>query len=275
VSKAARHLIAFDLGAESGRGILGQFDGQRLQLTELHRFANEPVRIFDRLYWDPLRLFAQLKVGLQAFSSGHGRQLHGMGMDTWGVDFALLGRDGSLLENPRHYRDARTDGMLELAFERVPREEIFERSGAQFMKLNTLYQLLAMKEQASPVLEAAAHFLMMPDLFNYFFTGERVSEFTDATTTQFYDPRQGRWSTELLDKLLRGRGPAPRHRCRVRSGSRAGAGAGYPRHGIGRGGRAGNRTGLRVHQLGYVVVDGCSSGRAHDLAPRPAAQFHQ
>lgn len=201
MSEAARHLIAFDLGAESGRGILGQFDGQRLQLTELHRFANEPVQVFDRLYWNPLKLFAELKASLQAFSSGHGRQLHGMGMDTWGVDFALLGTDGSLLENPRHYRDARTDGMLELAFEKVSREEIFERSGAQFMRLNTLYQLLAMKEQASPVLEVAAHFLMMPDLFNYFFTGERVSEFTDATTTQFYDPRQGRWSTELLEKL--------------------------------------------------------------------------
>ena len=195
------HLIAFDLGAESGRAILGQLDGRQLELTELHRFANGPVQVFDRLYWDPLRLFGELKAGLQAFSARYGRQLDGLGMDTWGVDFALLGRDGTLLENPRHYRDPRTDGMMERAFERVPREEVFERTGAQFMKLNTLYQLLAMRVQESPILDVATDFLMMPDLFNYLFTGERVSEFTDATTTQFYDPRQGRWATELLDKL--------------------------------------------------------------------------
>ncbi|MFH1571964.1 MAG: rhamnulokinase family protein [Gemmatimonadota bacterium] len=201
MSGKGHRLIAFDLGAESGRAILGQLDGRRLELTELHRFANGPVRVFDRLYWDPLRLFGELKAGLRAFAAQHGRQLDGLGMDTWGVDFALLGRDGSLLENPRHYRDARTDGMMERAFERVPREEIFAHTGAQFMKLNTLYQLLAMKVQASPVLEIATHFLMMPDLFNYLFTGEKVSEFTDATTTQFYDPRQGRWATELLARL--------------------------------------------------------------------------
>jgi len=201
VAGTGHNLIAFDLGAESGRAILGKLAGGKLELTELHRFANGPVQLFDRLYWDPLRLFAELKTGLQAFSARYGRQLDGLGMDTWGVDFALLGHDGTLLENPRHYRDPRTDGMMERAFERVPRERIFERTGAQFMKLNTLYQLLAMKVQESPVLDVATDFLMMPDLFNYLFTGEKVSEFTDATTTQFYDPRQGRWATELLDEL--------------------------------------------------------------------------
>jgi len=201
VAGNGHHLIAFDLGAESGRAILGQLDGKKLELSELHRFSNGPVQVFDRLYWDPLRLFAELKSGLQAFSAQYGRRLDGLGMDTWGVDFALLGHDGTVLENPRHYRDPRTDGMMERAFERVSREEIFERTGAQFMKLNSLYQLLAMKVQQSPVLDVATDLLMMPDLFNYLFTGEKVSEFTDATTTQFYDPRQGRWATELLEQL--------------------------------------------------------------------------
>jgi rhamnulokinase len=192
-------LLAFDLGAESGRAMLGQFDGARLELSEIHRFANGPVQVFEHLYWDPLRLFAEMQQGLELAAGQGGADA--LGIDTWGVDFALLGKGDVLLENPRHYRDPRTDGMLEAAFARVPREEIFARTGAQFMQLNTLYQLLAMKLQDSPVLEAARCFLMMADLFNFLFTGEKVCEFSNATTTQFYDPRQGRWSTELLEKL--------------------------------------------------------------------------
>lgn len=193
------HLLAFDLGAESGRAILGLFDGKRLELSEVHRFPNVPVQIFDHLYWDPLRLFAELQHGLGLCAS-RGR-LDAMGIDTWGVDFALLGRGDVLLENPRHYRDPRTDGMLEAAFARLPRAAIFARTGVQFLKINTLYQLLAMRLQQSPVLEMAEHFLMMADLFNFFFTGVKVCEFSNATTTQFYDPSAGRWSTEVLEQL--------------------------------------------------------------------------
>jgi rhamnulokinase len=168
-------------------------------LEELHRFQNGPVQIFDRLYWDPLRLFAEMQQGLSLFAREHGGDLAAIGVDTWGVDFALLGPDDALLDNPRNYRDPRTDGMLEEAFARMPREEIFAHTGVQFMKLNTLYQLLSLRD--SPLLQLAQTFLMMADLFNFYFTGTKVCEFSNATTTQFYDPRQSAWSTELLKGL--------------------------------------------------------------------------
>ncbi len=194
-------LLAFDLGAESGRGILGRFDGERLELTELRRFPNGPVRLFKSLYWDPLRLFSELLETLRCYAGQHGGQLDAIGIDAWGVDFALLGPGDILLENPRSYRDPRTEGMLERAFEIVPREEIFQRTGIQFMRLNTLYQLLAMREAGSPLLDLAQHLLLMPDLFNFFLTGDKRSEFTNATTTQLYDPRLGTWSWELVERL--------------------------------------------------------------------------
>jgi rhamnulokinase len=194
-------LLAFDLGAESGRGILGSFDGERLELTELRRFPNGPVRLFQSLYWDPLRLFSELLETLRCYADGYGGQLDAIGIDAWGVDFALLGPGDILLENPRHYRDSRTEGMLERAFEIVPREEIFQRTGIQFMRLNTLYQLLAMREAESPLLDLAQHLLLVPDLFNFFLTGVKRSEFTNATTTQLFDPRLGSWSQELMERL--------------------------------------------------------------------------
>ncbi len=199
MSKNAKKLLAFDLGAESGRAILGHFDGEHLALEEMHRFANSPVRLFDRLYWNPLGLFAEMKKGLGLCARQHGRQLDSIGIDTWGVDFALLGPGDALLDNPRNYRDPRTDGMLEQAFSQVPRAEIFAHTGIQFMKFNTLYQLLSMRE--SPLLDQAQTLLLMGDLFNFFFTGNKVCEFSNATTTQFYDPTQGEWAHELLSKL--------------------------------------------------------------------------
>jgi rhamnulokinase len=193
-------LLAFDLGAESGRAVLGRFDGDRLRLTEVHRFPNEPVRLADGLHWDVLRLFAEVKRGLALCAKKHGRPAS-IGLDTWGVDFALLDGKGSLIGNPHHYRDRRTDGMLEEAFRRVGREEIFERTGIQFMQFNTLYQLLSMAMDRSPMLEAAEVLLMMPDLFNYWLSGRAVCEFTDATTSQCYDPRAGGWATSMLERL--------------------------------------------------------------------------
>ncbi|MGQ9628001.1 MAG: rhamnulokinase [Anaerolineae bacterium] len=195
------NFIAFDLGAESGRGVLGQFDGERLTLREIHRFPNGPVRLLDSIHWDVLRLFMEIKQSLGLYVQEYGAEVAGIGLDTWGVDFALLGRDGSLLGNPWHYRDKRTDGMMEEAFRRVSREEIFEYTGIQFMQLNTLYQLLSMALARSPLLEVAETLLMMPDLFNFWLTGRKVCEFTDATTTQFYDPRRGDWARPLLEKL--------------------------------------------------------------------------
>ncbi len=196
-----RGFLALDLGAESGRAILGQFDGRQLRLRELHRFSNGPVRLPDGLHWDVLRLWSEIKTGLGLAVQEQGDGLAGVGLDTWGVDFALLDRDGVLIGNPYHYRDSRTDGMLEEAFRRVPREEIFAQTGIQFMQLNSLYQLLSMVVRRSPALEIAATFLTMPDLFNYWLSGRRVCEFSIATTTQCYNPRTGDWARPLLERL--------------------------------------------------------------------------
>jgi rhamnulokinase len=200
MSRAAK-FVAFDFGAESGRAMLAAFDGERITLSEALRFPNVPVRVINNLHWDVLRLFDDIRRGLAQIARDHRTSLAAIGIDTWGVDFALLGRDDELLGNPFHYRDARTAGMLEEAFRRVPREEIFQRTGIQFMQINSLYQMLAMSLQRAPALESAATFLMIPDLFNFWLTGKKVCEFTDATTTQFYDPRQRAWARSLLDKL--------------------------------------------------------------------------
>ena len=193
--------LAFDLGAASGRGVLGLLDGEALKLREIHRFDNGPVQVFDSLHWDVLQMLEEMKHTLEICAQEYGPELDGIGVDTWGVDFALIGRDDTLLGYPYHYRDKRTDGMIEEACNRVPRAEIFQRTGIQFMKLNTLYQLLAMSLANSPLLEAAETLLMMPDLFNFLLTGRKVSEFTIATTTQFYDPREKCWSEALFNGL--------------------------------------------------------------------------
>ncbi|MHB1295816.1 MAG: rhamnulokinase [Anaerolineae bacterium] len=193
--------LAFDLGAESGRAIVGRFDGGKLELSTIHRFANGPVQVFGSLYWDVLRLYGELCQGLTLYRREHGAALDGIGLDTWGVDFGLLDRKGQLLGNPRHYRDARTEGMLDAALEVVSRQEIFEQSGIQFMIINSLYQLLAMQKGGDPTLEQADALLMIPDLLNYWFTGVKTCEFSDATTTQFYDPRRRDWARPLLEKL--------------------------------------------------------------------------
>ena len=150
---------------ESGRGILGRFDGNRLTLEQVHRFENGGVALLDRLYWDPLRLFGEIESGL-GMAGKMEPQLASVGIDTWGVDFVLLAADGTLLDNPRHYRDGRTDGMLETAFQIMPREQIFSHTGIQFMKLNSLYQLLALRLADAPQLAAAQQLLMIPDLLH-------------------------------------------------------------------------------------------------------------
>lgn len=200
MSKTSNYL-AFDLGAESGRAVVGRFDGDKLELLTIHRFPNGPVKVLGSLYWDVLRLFSELKQGLALYRRQYGPALDGIGLDTWGVDSALLGRNDVLLGNPHHYRDPRTEGMLAAAFARVPREEIFEYTGIQFMEINSLYQLLAMKLSGDPTLEKAEALLMMPDLFNFWLTGVKACEFSDATTTQFYDPRRRDWARPLLERL--------------------------------------------------------------------------
>ncbi|MDB5322838.1 MAG: pentulose/hexulose kinase [Phycisphaerales bacterium] len=197
---AARNLLAFDLGAESGRALLGRFDGKRLTLEEKHRFANPNGRMNGRLHWNFLAQWEELKAGLRKAAAG-GTAIDAIGVDTWGVDFGFLDRNGDLLANPYMYRDAQTDGMLEKAFAKVPRAEIFEATGIQFMQLNSLYQMMALAERKSPLLEMAQTMLFVPDLFNYFFTGERAAEFSIATTSQMYDPRKRDWATAMLGRL--------------------------------------------------------------------------
>jgi rhamnulokinase len=191
-----RNLLAIDLGAESGRAIVGSLAEGRLTLSETHRFANAPVRLNDGLHWDVLRLWLDIKEGISK-----SKPIDSLGLDTWGVDFAMLDKDGGLIANPFHYRDARTDGMLDEAFKYMPREEIFAHTGIQFMQFNTLYQLLSMVRVKSPQLEIAQTFLTIPDLLNFWLSGEITNEFTNATTTQCLNPLTRDWSHPVLQAL--------------------------------------------------------------------------
>lgn len=194
-------LLAFDYGASSGRGILGSFNGDTLDLREIHRFSSDPVMINGSFHWDILRLFHEMKQGIHKCAKNGDKDIAGIGVDTWGVDFGLLGSSGELLGNPYHYRDGRTEGMIEAACRIVPKREIYEQTGIAFQKFNTLYQLLSMRLNNSPLLEKASTLLFMPDLLNYFLTGEKVSEYTITSTSQMYDPTLGTWAKNLLTKL--------------------------------------------------------------------------
>jgi rhamnulokinase len=201
----SQNFLALDLGASGGRAIIGRFDGQLLTLEELHRFANGPIQVprsgGSSLHWDVLDLFAQVKQGIAKSVRCCEDGLSSLGIDTWGVDFGLLDAQDELLGNPYHYRDGRTDGMIEEAFRRVPREELFGQTGIQFMQLNTVFQLVAMVVQRSPMLDAAQTLLMMPDLLNFWLTGRKVSEYTIASTSQLLDARSRRWATDLAERL--------------------------------------------------------------------------
>ena len=191
--------LAIDLGAESGRTIVGTLENGILSLSETHRFSNAPVQLPDGLHWDVLRLWSDIQAGISASAAKY--PLASLALDTWGVDFALLDRNGALLGNPFHYRDIRTDGMLDKAFRCITREQIFAQTGIQFLQINTLYQLLAMSLQKSPMLDVAQTFLTIPDLFNYWLSGKICCEFTNATTTQCFDPVRRSWALPLLEAL--------------------------------------------------------------------------
>ncbi|MBM3265206.1 MAG: rhamnulokinase, partial [candidate division Zixibacteria bacterium] len=170
----------------------------RLRLDELHRFPNAMVRVHGHLHWDALRLYSEILQGMRRCTQDGYRPIS-MGIDTWGVDFALTGPNRTLLGNPYAYRDPHTEGVMNAAFERVSKETIFEQTGIQFMPINTLYHLIALVRAESPLIAMADRFLMMPDLFNFFLTGVQAVEFSNATTTQCYDPRAGGWAVSLLE----------------------------------------------------------------------------
>lgn len=194
--------IAVDLGASGGRVLLGKFDGERFELEELHRFPNGPVNVLGRLHWNVLGLWQEIKTGLRRYADTYpDTLLAGIGVDTWGVDFALLDEAGSLLGPPYHYRDARTDGMLERVSQEVPRVYLYERTGVQFMQINTLYQLYAMRLQRDPRLDCAETLLLIPDLFHYWLTGRKVGEYTIASTSQLLNARSRTWDSDVLSTL--------------------------------------------------------------------------
>jgi rhamnulokinase len=193
--------LAIDLGASSGRHVVGRFDGETISLEEVYRFENGPVRMGEHIYWDLPGQWAEILKGMQAAGAAFGSSVASVGVDTWGVDYALIGRRDTLLGIPYHYRDHRTDGILEKALQSVSREEIFQETGLQFMPINTLYQLLEMKWNGSPLLDSAERLLMMPDVFHWLMSGEKSNEFTDATTTQCFNPLRNDWSSALLEKF--------------------------------------------------------------------------
>jgi len=192
-------VLAIDIGASTGRAILGIFDDEKIKLTEIHRFSNDPVTVNGVVYWDVLRLLFEIKTSLIK-AKPYGK-INSIGIDTWGVDYGLLDKEGHLLSNPVHYRDARTRGMVEASFEKIPKEKFYQITGNQFMELNTAFQLLSMVEKDAPLLKQADVMLLMPDLFNYFLTGQKVSEKTIASTTQLYDGNNQAWSKEVIQAL--------------------------------------------------------------------------
>lgn len=194
-----KRILAFDLGASNGRVMLGIFDGSKIELQEIHRFSNDPVKVNGTLYWDVLRLFYEIKQGLMK-SKPFGK-IDSMGIDTWGVDFGLLDIKGDLVTNPVHYRDSRTAGMIEETFQLIPRRELYNRTGIQFVFFNSIFQLQALRKQRPDLLERTDCVLFMPDLFLYLLTGRKKSEYTIASTTQLLDPYKGDWDYSIIDQL--------------------------------------------------------------------------
>ncbi|MGO4347725.1 rhamnulokinase family protein [Paenibacillus sp. MCAF9] len=193
-------ILAYDLGASSGRALLGRLNNGKIEVEELHRFSNDPVQVGDRLHWDILRLLHELKQALLLVKH-RDITLDSLAIDSWAVDFGLIGSNGELLGNPYHYRDHHTDGVMEQVVEELTETGIFAKTGIQFLPFNTIYQLAALKKADSPLLRDAKHFLMIPDLLRYFLTGEKYNEFSNATTTQLYNPVAGSWDEELIRSI--------------------------------------------------------------------------
>lgn len=193
------NFIAIDIGASSGRLMLGSWNGERFELTELHRFPNESVSVNGHMHWDVLRLWHEIKMGLRSYTQNHNEDLAGISVDTWGVDYGLLDKAGNLLSNPYHYRDHRMDGLVEEGFKQLSKSETYAKTGIQFMQINTIYQLYSMVKNNDPQLDLADTLLMMPDLFHYWLSGEKVVEYSDASTSQLLNAKTRTWDKELLE----------------------------------------------------------------------------
>jgi len=196
-----RSHLAFDLGAESGRAVLGTLEGGRIALREVHRFPNAMISLFGRLHWNPYVLYAEIVEGMKRAAAACPRGIDSVAVDTWGVDFGLLARDGSLLGLPFAYRDLRNVRAMEKFLEKIPRDRVYELTGIQFLPFNSLFQLHALARDNPDLLEQASDLLFMPDLLTYFLSGRKITEATIASTSQLIDPRNGGWSPELVAAL--------------------------------------------------------------------------
>jgi rhamnulokinase len=195
---ARANFLAIDIGASSGRLLLGKWNGSSFDLCELHRFPNESVSVNGSMHWDVLRLWHEIKQGIAGYASSDNTPLASIGIDTWAVDYGLLDKAGKLLGNPYHYRDHRTDGTIEKSFQVVSKADTYKRTGIQFMQFNTLYQLLSMVEARDPQLAHADTLLMIPDLINYWLSGAKLAEYTNASTTQLLNVKTKTWDKKLL-----------------------------------------------------------------------------
>lgn len=201
---ASKAYLAFDLGAESGRAMLGVLSGNRLELHEVHRFANTLHQMPDGLHWNTIGLWANLVEGLGkavAYCNDHELSLASLGVDTWGVDFGLIGNSGGLLGVPFAYREPRNHAAADQVVDQIGAEALYEQTGLQFLPFNTLFQLVALKQSEPGLLGQARHLLWTPDLLHYFFTGRAMHEYSIASTSQMIDPRTGSWATQLLGRL--------------------------------------------------------------------------
>ncbi|MEG1996536.1 MAG: rhamnulokinase family protein, partial [Oscillospiraceae bacterium] len=193
----AKNVLAFDFGASSGRATLVSLEDGKINLNEIHRFSNDPIEIDGALCWDIENLFKEVKVGIKKAVSAGG--FDSIGIDTWGVDFGLIDKNGDLITNPVHYRDTRTEKISEEVFKKIPQDEIYKRAGIQFMRFNTLYQLAYLCENKPQLIEKTDKIVMMADLFAYFLTNKMFIEKSNASTTNFLNPHTGEWDKELCD----------------------------------------------------------------------------
>lgn len=192
-------VLVFDFGASGGRAMLCGYADGKLSLTEVHRFSNDPVMVMDTFYWDILRLFHEIKQGIIKANAAGG--FESIGIDTWGVDFGIISREGMLLENPVNYRDKRTNGILPHAFEKISAEELYNITGIQIMEINTAFQLLSVKLRREELLNSAQKILFTPDLMGYLLTGKMYSEISIASTSGLIDAKTQKWSDRVISAL--------------------------------------------------------------------------